>query len=119
MYRCNGGSNNVMMFSIPHDGESPTSTAVDCTLSLGTPATRLASDYKNVNGKISSANWSPNLCWDILHSASSHKASSGGGNGGTVVADSLLARRCANCDTSSTPLWRNGPHGPKVCLSAI
>ncbi|XP_020269387.1 GATA transcription factor 19-like [Asparagus officinalis] len=30
----------------------------------------------------------------------------------------LLARRCANCDTTSTPLWRNGPRGPKSLCNA-
>uniref|UniRef100_A0A6N2N9Z9 GATA-type domain-containing protein n=1 Tax=Salix viminalis TaxID=40686 RepID=A0A6N2N9Z9_SALVM len=32
--------------------------------------------------------------------------------------DPLLARRCANCDTTSTPLWRNGPRGPKSLCNA-
>uniref|UniRef100_A0A0E0L5V8 GATA-type domain-containing protein n=1 Tax=Oryza punctata TaxID=4537 RepID=A0A0E0L5V8_ORYPU len=29
-----------------------------------------------------------------------------------------LPRRCANCDTTSTPLWRNGPRGPKSLCNA-
>jgi hypothetical protein len=69
-------------------GASPygaASTPIDCTLSLGTPSTR--------------------------------RAESAG------VAAALMEeprqgsppRRCANCDTTSTPLWRNGPRGPKVC----
>ena len=28
---------------------------------------------------------------------------------------SSLVRVCAHCGTSKTPLWRNGPQGPKVC----
>ncbi|KAG5412642.1 hypothetical protein IGI04_000209 [Brassica rapa subsp. trilocularis] len=39
------------------------------------------------------------------------KAGGGGGN-------NLGARRCANCDTTSTPLWRNGPSGPKSLCNA-
>ncbi|KAJ0507544.1 putative transcription factor C2C2-GATA family [Helianthus annuus] len=114
MYRC-GGSNNAMVFSMPYDGESP----VDCTLSLGTPATRLTGDYDRVNHeRRSSANWSANFCWDILQPSPSQKAVHGGGNGGTTVAEPLLARRCANCDTTSTPLWRNGPRGPKSLCNA-
>ncbi|MFS7983502.1 putative transcription factor C2C2-GATA family [Helianthus anomalus] len=115
MYRC-GGSNNAMVFSMPYDGESP----VDCTLSLGTPATRLTGDYDRVNHeRRSSANWSANFCWDILQPSPSQKPVHGGGNGGTAVAEPLLARRCANCDTTSTPLWRNGPRGPKVGFPVI
>lgn len=119
MYRC-GGSNNAMMFSMPYDGESPTSSTVDCTLSLGTPATRLANDYERAcHERRPSNNWSTNFCWDILQSSSNQKVNRGGGNNGTTNADSLLARRCANCDTSSTPLWRNGPRGPKVDLPTL
>ncbi|KAI3777296.1 hypothetical protein L1987_47095 [Smallanthus sonchifolius] len=114
MYRC-GGSNNAMVFSMPYDGESPISSAVDCTLSLGTPTTRLAGDYDRVNERRSSANWSANFCWDILHSPPSQKTNPGGG---TPVTEPLPARRCANCDTTSTPLWRNGPRGPKSLCNA-
>ncbi|KAI6680713.1 hypothetical protein NL676_034594 [Syzygium grande] len=35
-----------------------------------------------------------------------------------AASDPLLARRCANCDTTSTPLWRNGPRGPKSLCNA-
>lgn len=28
------------------------------------------------------------------------------------------ARVCAHCGTSKTPLWRNGPGGPKVFIAA-
>nr|XP_043618569.1 GATA transcription factor 19 [Erigeron canadensis] len=114
MYRCGSGTNNnTMVFSMPYDGESPTSsTVVDCTLSLGTPATRLAGDYERVNNErkpssnSNDSNWSTSFCWDILHP--SQKSNLG--------TDSL--RRCANCDTTSTPLWRNGPRGPKSLCNA-
>ncbi|KAD2805770.1 hypothetical protein E3N88_39147 [Mikania micrantha] len=92
---------------MPYDGESPVSSAVDCTLSLGTPATRLTGDYDRpyMNEGRSATNWSASFCWDILQSSPSQK---------TNVNGPVLARRCANCDTTSTPLWRNGPRGPKV-----
>ncbi|KAI3785292.1 hypothetical protein L1987_44408 [Smallanthus sonchifolius] len=97
-----------MAFSMPYDVESATSSAVDCTLSLATPATRLAGDYERRS--------SANFRWDILQpSPSLQKATCGDGN---AVPDPLLARRCANCDTTSTPLWRNGPRGPKSLCNA-
>ncbi|CAI9110774.1 OLC1v1010853C1 [Oldenlandia corymbosa var. corymbosa] len=101
---------------------SPPSSSVDCTLSLGTPSTRLTTDPE----KPRRSSYMSNFCWDILQSKqSSHKTSSRGnhnnnnnssaaGGGG----DGLLARRCANCDTTSTPLWRNGPKGPKSLCNA-
>eukprot|EP01018_Ginkgo_biloba_P008167 Gb_34837 [translate_table: standard] len=29
-----------------------------------------------------------------------------------------VGRKCANCDTTTTPLWRNGPKGPKSLCNA-
>ncbi|KAI3500060.1 hypothetical protein L1887_35875 [Cichorium endivia] len=118
MYRC-GGSNNAMVFPIPYDGESPTSSAVDCTLSLGPPATRYTGDYERAHHeRRPSANWSANLCWDILQNTAAVPHSQKANIGGTAAGDPLLARRCANCDTTSTPLWRNGPRGPKSLCNA-
>jgi hypothetical protein len=68
---------------------------VDCTLSLGTPSTRRAQQAGVVHGRRTG----PGVSWQQA------------GGGGSP------ARRCANCDTASTPLWRNGPRGPKVCIS--
>ncbi|KAK8457222.1 hypothetical protein SEVIR_3G144900v4 [Setaria viridis] len=75
--------------------------AVDCTLSLGTPSTRRA----EAGGRA--------------------RAAGGGGGGGAAPSckesadrGSPPARRCANCDTTSTPLWRNGPRGPKSLCNA-
>ena len=82
--------------------------SVDCTLSLGTPSTRLCNDDddRRFSSHTNSNNMSNALgSWDFLHGGKK-----GGGGGG----NNLLARRCANCDTTSTPLWRNGPRGPKV-----
>lgn len=96
------------------DGESHTcnSSVVDCTLSLGTPATRLTGDhYESRVLHETRPNWSNNICWDTLQSSPNNKPN---------TPDSfLMLRRCANCDTTSTPLWRNGPRGPKVNIYLI
>lgn len=116
----------------PFAASSSYSSAVDCTLSLGTPSTRLSPNenyYNNNNnnntnnGKARSSSYMPNFCWDILqpkHTPSSHSSHkpSRGSNTNVSGADPLLARRCANCDTTSTPLWRNGPRGPKSLCNA-
>ncbi|XP_021834323.1 GATA transcription factor 19 [Prunus avium] len=113
------------------------SSSVDCTLSLGTPSTRLTEndvvlDDKRTRNERRSVS---NFCWDLLQpkhhatsATSSHHHKNGshrsGGNGNVVSNavhsnnDPLLARRCANCDTTSTPLWRNGPRGPKSLCNA-
>lgn len=129
---CNSSSSNFSMLFHNYDQtaemSSYYSSSVDCTLSLGTPSTRSNNNvdynYNTSHEKrrsSSSSNCMSNFCWDILqsnkHSNSSHKtgrgSSNSGGNGGGG-GETLLARRCANCDTTSTPLWRNGPKGPKV-----
>lgn len=94
--------NDVVHHSSPY-------ASVDCTLSLGTPSTRLCND--DYDRRFSSHTSNP-LGWDFLHGS---KKGGGGGGGGS----NLLVRRCANCDTTSTPLWRNGPRGPKVPIKSI
>ncbi|KAF7828862.1 GATA transcription factor 18 [Senna tora] len=102
------------------------SSSVDCTLSLGTPSTRLTQDEEKRNRHEPRTTAVPNLCWDLLHSKhttppqSHHTKSSRSTNNNTTNSsnDPLLARRCANCDTTSTPLWRNGPRGPKSLCNA-
>lgn len=79
------------------DNINSSSTAVDCTLSLGTPSTRLDGEKKSFAASSSS------FRWDVI--PKKHEGDN----------QLLLARRCANCNTTSTPLWRNGPRGPKVC----
>ncbi|EOA18974.1 hypothetical protein CARUB_v10007612mg [Capsella rubella] len=91
--------NDVVHHSSPY-------ASVDCTLSLGTPSTRLCNDDDE---RRFSSHTSNALGWDFLNGAKK-----GGGGGG----NNLLARRCANCDTTSTPLWRNGPRGPKSLCNA-
>ncbi|KAI3704550.1 hypothetical protein L1987_74774 [Smallanthus sonchifolius] len=118
------------IFPMPYDqeimcpyGSSPSS--VDCTLSLGTPSTRLTNEYEKAHHeKRRGGNW-----WNILQSSghssapSAQKANRAGSGGGdstnnSATADSLFSRRCSNCDTTSTPLWRNGPRGPKSLCNA-
>ncbi|KAJ4851472.1 hypothetical protein Tsubulata_014143 [Turnera subulata] len=109
------------------------SSSVDCTLSLGTPSTRLSEDddKRNRHDRRPGSCIS-NFCWDMLqnkngapYAPQTPKASRGGNNSSSssnnsnlANNDPLLARRCANCDTTSTPLWRNGPRGPKSLCNA-
>ncbi|XP_065858528.1 GATA transcription factor 19-like [Euphorbia lathyris] len=106
-----------------HHMYSSSSASVDCTLSLGTPSTRLCEDddkrLRHENHRPTSS-----FCWDILqnkntpyNSSQTHNKTNRGANN-NANADPLLARRCANCDTTSTPLWRNGPRGPKSLCNA-
>ncbi|CAL1360816.1 unnamed protein product [Linum trigynum] len=103
---------------------SSSSSSVDCTLSLGTPATRAddhrrPSSHHHQDGRRSAGGYVSNFCWDILQGTKaavtkSPRPPSNNNNNG----DPLVARRCANCDTTSTPLWRNGPRGPKSLCNA-
>lgn len=126
-----------MLFSMPNNHNNPydesemysfasSSASVDCTLSLGTPSTRQTEDDEK--RRVRSGSSMSNFCWDLLQTKQTpsvpqaHKASRGGNNGcsnnNNSANDPLLARRCANCDTTSTPLWRNGPRGPKSLCNA-
>ncbi|KAK7360014.1 hypothetical protein VNO77_01986 [Canavalia gladiata] len=100
---------------------TPSSSSVDCTLSLGTPSTRLTEDEEKRHRHDRRSSVS-NFCWDLLQSKHNTQSqttkSSGRGSNGNANNDPLLARRCANCDTTSTPLWRNGPRGPKSLCNA-
>ncbi|XP_021908148.1 GATA transcription factor 18-like [Carica papaya] len=120
------------MYPFTTSSSPSSSSGVDCTLSLGTPSTRLSEDVdeKRIrHEKRSTASCMSNLCWDLLqpnnktavsYAPQSFKSNSRGNNsnGGGSGSDPLLARRCANCDTTSTPLWRNGPRGPKSLCNA-
>ncbi|KAL9662071.1 hypothetical protein QQ045_026899 [Rhodiola kirilowii] len=109
---------------------SSNSSYVDCTLSLGTPSTRSETGVESTKKQSSKRSGSKvsNFCWDLLQQTTSSSSKnvqngsyskggrvSGGGAGG---GDPLVSRRCANCDTTSTPLWRNGPKGPKSLCNA-
>ncbi|KAL5099441.1 hypothetical protein RYX36_003768 [Vicia faba] len=118
-----------MLFSKPYDESlenycfTPSSTSsVDCTLSLATPSTRFTQDEEKRNRHESRS--VKNFCWDLLspkqfNTTTQTKPTRGSNiNNNINTNDSLLARRCANCDTTSTPLWRNGPRGPKSLCNA-
>ncbi|KAL4023761.1 hypothetical protein IC575_017524 [Cucumis melo] len=124
----NHGAADMYSSSTNYASSSSSPSSVDCTLSLGTPSTR-SSEFdsdkraaaRNPHRR-SAGSYVSNFCWDLLHpkhktsgrgavgAASNNNITAAVSNGG----DPLLARRCANCDTTSTPLWRNGPRGPKV-----
>ncbi|XP_015065200.1 GATA transcription factor 18-like [Solanum pennellii] len=122
-------SENMYSFA---SSPSSSSSSVDCTLSLGTPSTRLSNDERRLHDssheqqRRSSSYMSK--CWNLLqnknnHTSSTHHHKSGRGSSNNINsssnnADPLVARRCANCDTTSTPLWRNGPRGPKSLCNA-
>ncbi|KAJ4872637.1 GATA transcription factor 18 [Raphanus sativus] len=134
-YNNNNSNSNAGVYQ--HNGEGYYSASVvDCTLSLGTPSTRLCEeDEKRRRTASYGASSSISNFWELLHTKNNNtkttpsfdapsfstsnpikpilgcSSSYGGG-------DSLLARRCANCDTTSTPLWRNGPRGPKSLCNA-
>ncbi|RWV83266.1 hypothetical protein BHE74_00016330 [Ensete ventricosum] len=93
-------------------------SSVDCTLSLGTPSTR---QTENNAAALSTLFQRPSCVssfgQDIISQSKKKSNAFYGGatNGSNLGGDPLLlVRRCANCDTTSTPLWRNGPRGPKV-----
>nr|GMC94948.1 GATA transcription factor 19-like [Ipomoea batatas] len=95
---------------------SSSSASVDCTLSLGTPSTRLTTE--NEKRGADHHHRKSGFCWDIFQSNKQPPPSSAGNKSGRGGAAPDVARRCANCDTTSTPLWRNGPRGPKSLCNA-
>ncbi|KAF8377925.1 hypothetical protein HHK36_031313 [Tetracentron sinense] len=127
-----------MLFSMPKSFDeahheysiTSSSSSVDCTLSLGTPSSRRTEDVSIMGHerRRSGSNMS-NLGWDIDQTTQppsttttvveAHRSNRGGASrNNSLMVDPLLARRCANCDTTSTPLWRNGPRGPKSLCNA-
>ncbi|RDX70860.1 GATA transcription factor 18, partial [Mucuna pruriens] len=131
MYHTEANANSYsMLFSMPnahapyddyepdmYSSFTPSPSSVDCTLSLGTPSTRFTEDEEKRNRHERRSSVS-NFCWDMLQSKQSQTKSTRGTTGNNANNDPLLARRCANCDTTSTPLWRNGPRGPKSLCNA-
>ncbi|AET03916.1 putative transcription factor C2C2-GATA family [Medicago truncatula] len=95
---------------------SSSSSSVDCTLSLATPSTRLSEDQDKRNRRSSLANFFCTKSSNTKHNSQSQSKSNNIGSNSNN--DSLLARRCASCDSTSTPLWRNGPRGPKSLCNA-
>ncbi|TVU20206.1 hypothetical protein EJB05_36405, partial [Eragrostis curvula] len=108
----------------PSSPSSSAGSAVDCTLSLGTPSSRRAAEP--ARHVAPPANAHPNVsAWDVAAADQSsyycHQGGKPAGGGAARVAaahDAFADRRCANCGTTSTPLWRNGPRGPKSLCNA-
>ncbi|MCL7031023.1 hypothetical protein MKW94_022767 [Papaver nudicaule] len=130
------GSNELDYHSFPIITPSP-SSAVDCTLSLGTPSTRKTNNSVMIDNHRKSTSCltsSSKFCksWDIFepnknhHQEQQRHTSSTAHNIKNIISrgynsiskDQTIGRRCANCDTTSTPLWRNGPRGPKSLCNA-
>jgi hypothetical protein len=110
-------SSSVVTASPP---SSSSTGSVDCTLSLGTPSSRRASaaEHSSVPDltTVTSKHPSSVPAADRPHQSSCYyRCRQQGGAANKGVAAAFADRRCANCGTSSTPLWRNGPRGPKVC----
>ncbi|XP_038875549.1 GATA transcription factor 18-like [Benincasa hispida] len=125
----NHGAADMYSSSTNYASSSSSPSSVDCTLSLGTPSTRSSefdADKRAAarnHHRRSAGSYVSNFCWDLLHPKhkTSGRAAAPPNNLTAAVtsgADPLLARRCANCDTTSTPLWRNGPRGPKSLCNA-
>ncbi|CAM0953593.1 unnamed protein product [Alopecurus aequalis] len=102
---------------------SSSAGSVDCTLSLGTPSSRRCAEPERAP-PYPAVSAAAALPWDSAVAESCYYQQQGRpvvANGvGRCAAghDQLLDRRCANCGTSSTPLWRNGPRGPKSLCNA-
>ena len=104
---------NNNYYESQHYSFQSSSPVVDCTLSLGTPSTRMTEFDEKRREEQQSAS---NFAWDLSRTKHPPSSKSGrrGGDKSSSNADQMLARHCANCDTTTTPLWRNGPSGPKV-----
>ncbi|KAG2329391.1 hypothetical protein Bca4012_021045 [Brassica carinata] len=130
----NAAGSYSTVFSMQNGEDYNSSSVVDCTLSLGTPSTRLCEeDEKRRRSIHSGASSCISNFWDLLQTKNNNNSkmtpsrnvpsfstanSIKPARGCSGSGDSLLARRCANCDTTSTPLWRNGPRGPKSLCNA-
>ncbi|OVA07038.1 zinc finger protein [Macleaya cordata] len=121
----------ISSFTSSSSSSSSSSSAVDCTLSLGTPSTRhqtnnVVGGGDNKSSMIThhrkSTSCVSNICWDVFQTKQHHQNPNSSATHNKIInsrsdANSLI-RRCANCDTTSTPLWRNGPRGPKSLCNA-
>uniref|UniRef100_A0A0E0L658 GATA-type domain-containing protein n=1 Tax=Oryza punctata TaxID=4537 RepID=A0A0E0L658_ORYPU len=113
----------------PSSPSSSSTGSVDCTLSLGTPSSRRAEQVAAApaaNNHGAPAHYSSSLSaatvsWDATaesYYCGQQGRPTAGAAKGAIGHDALLDRRCANCGTASTPLWRNGPRGPKSLCNA-
>eukprot|EP01018_Ginkgo_biloba_P041118 Gb_09684 [translate_table: standard] len=75
---------------------------LDCALALGMQLPR--TDPRDESHK-------PKKVQRFVHIADDKKVDA-------EVLDGNVTRMCADCKTEKTPLWRNGPHGPKSLCNA-
>lgn len=98
---------------------------VDCTLSLGTPSTRHAETTTRTRphgSRQSGGSCASSISWDVVSTESNgcnKQLNKSSGSNREADGSTRMTRQCANCDTTSTPLWRNGPKGPKVCMGIL
>ncbi|KAK3137905.1 hypothetical protein QOZ80_5AG0361980 [Eleusine coracana subsp. coracana] len=115
--------------SVTTSPSSSSTGSVDCTLSLWTPSSRLAAaDHHSSSSAappdLSNTTKQPayqSVSWDDVAAAATdqHQRHFVARQQKLAKAcDAFVDRRCANCGTSSTPLWRNGPRGPKSLCNA-
>ncbi|XP_062179205.1 GATA transcription factor 15-like [Phragmites australis] len=117
--------------SVTTSPSSSSTGSVDCTLSLGTPSSRRAAELAELTKRVVAQPAYPSVSaatvsWDVAADQSSYycqgsKPAGGAAKGAMAYAGHdplLLDRCCANCGTTSTPLWRNGPRGPKSLCNA-
>ncbi|KAL5228637.1 hypothetical protein ABZP36_016902 [Zizania latifolia] len=113
--QCCGGGGGDEEHAAPGGFDGPYGGSVDCTLSLGTPSTRRAEAGARAPAAVAGLTWDQSVVScngrQEMNGAARMEPSSGG-------APASARRRCANCDTTSTPLWRNGPRGPKSLCNA-
>ncbi|EES20002.1 GATA transcription factor 15 [Sorghum bicolor] len=121
----------------PSSPSSSSTGSVDCTLSLGTPSSRRAAETTKQRpaclASCGSVSWDvaatidPSYCCCCCCQGGSRPAAAAAAAAMNKTAvpcaghgqdPMLVDRRCANCGTSSTPLWRNGPRGPKSLCNA-
>ncbi|KAL6610719.1 hypothetical protein ACP70R_040688 [Stipagrostis hirtigluma subsp. patula] len=127
---CDDDRSSVVTTSPSSPSSSSSAGSVDCTLSLWTPSSLRAAEEpeppaKRVAPPVPYPSASPPAAasWDVAADQpaycyqSRRPAAAGAGRAG-VGHDTFLDRRCANCGTTSTPLWRNGPCGPKSLCNA-
>ncbi|KAJ8753391.1 hypothetical protein K2173_019790 [Erythroxylum novogranatense] len=87
---------------------------VDCTLSLGTPSDTSNYCMSNFWSEILQTKNAPYTPQSHVTSRASNVIR----NNCLANNDPLLVHRCGNCDTTSAPLWRNSPRGPKSLCNA-
>ncbi|KAL6618712.1 hypothetical protein ACP70R_033851 [Stipagrostis hirtigluma subsp. patula] len=127
---CDDDRSSVVTTSPSSPSSSSSAGSVDCTLSLWTPSSRRAAEEPEPAAKrvapppasYPSASPPAAVSWDVAADQSTYywqgsRPAAGAGRAGAGH-DLCLDRRCANCGTTSTPLWRNGPCGPKSLCNA-